>query len=344
MREIQAALAMRGYYRGMIDGLYGPQTRAAIEAFQRDNGLHVDGIAGPITKAVLFAVTTSPAAKVERTWLFSKAKAPLFARRYRKAQVDGINSLVDAFEAQPSRDLDALAYVLATVYHETGPRADKLHFTPRLEKYNGTLEEYFKRYDPGTAVGKRLGNLLKGDGLRFRGRGYVQITGRSNYTRAMSELGEDFVNNPDLALRPDLAAAITVRGMLEGWFTGLRLSDYFGPDAVPDWINARRVVNGLDDAALIGDYAITFRQALRWEFPENSIAQTSAVPGGPNGVVALEPVGLGAPTAGFVHPADAVAPPPVVVTAQDLAAARDEMASETLWEQFKRFLGTLKGA
>lgn len=338
MREIQAALAMRGYYRGHIDGLYGPQTRAAIEQFQRDNGIDVDGIAGPVTQALLFAPNTAPAAKVDREFLFATAKRPLFGGRYRQAQVDGMNRLIDAFEAQPIQNLNWLAYILATVYHETGPRADKLHFTPRLEKYNGTPEVYFRRYDPGTDVGDRLGNILKGDGLRFRGRGYVQITGRSNYTKAMNELGLAFVTDPDLALVPEHAAVITVRGMAEGWFTGHKLADYFAPGDTPGWIEARRVVNGLDDAALIGDYAIEFRRALRLAFPATGVVQTSAVPR--NGAVVLNPVGLGAPVAGFSNTSGPVpAPAPtVVVTAQDLAAARAENAPETLWQQFKRFL------
>ncbi|MCX7927348.1 MAG: peptidoglycan-binding protein [Candidatus Omnitrophica bacterium] len=51
--EIQTALANAGYYKGAIDGKIGPKTQAAIEAFQRDNGLAVDGKVGPKTWAVL---------------------------------------------------------------------------------------------------------------------------------------------------------------------------------------------------------------------------------------------------------------------------------------------------
>jgi predicted chitinase len=40
---------------------------------------------------------------------------------------------------------------------------------------------YFNKYDAGTPIGRRLGNMQPGDGFRFRGRGYVQITGRANY-------------------------------------------------------------------------------------------------------------------------------------------------------------------
>ncbi|MEH3098997.1 NlpC/P60 family protein [Sphingomonas adhaesiva] len=50
MRDIQAALAARGYRTGPIDGIFGPQTAAALRAFQADSGLPVDGIAGPMTQ------------------------------------------------------------------------------------------------------------------------------------------------------------------------------------------------------------------------------------------------------------------------------------------------------
>ena len=53
MRDIQATLAALGYRTGPIDGIFGPQTAAAVRAFQADSGLPVDGIAGPMTQARL---------------------------------------------------------------------------------------------------------------------------------------------------------------------------------------------------------------------------------------------------------------------------------------------------
>ncbi len=108
-----------------------------------------------------------------------------------------------------------------------------------------------------------LGNTPQadGDGYLYRGRGYVQITGARNYRLATSRLGVDLVGSPDKALDPAIAAKIIIRGMIEGWFTGKKLSDYIG--AKVDYKGARRIVNGTDKAALIAGYADTIEAALR---------------------------------------------------------------------------------
>ena len=109
--------------------------------------------------------------------------------------------------------------------------------------------------------GGRLGNTDPDDGWRYRGRGLVQITGRDNYARAGRQLGVDLASDPDLALRPDLAAGILFAGMAQGWFTGRKLADYFN-DAVNDPVDARRIVNALDRAADIAGYHRAFLAAL----------------------------------------------------------------------------------
>jgi putative chitinase len=72
------------------------------------------------------------------------------------------------------------------------------------------LGKNHKRYEPGTKMGKILGNKVKGDGERYKGRGYIQLTGRENYARAGKALGIDLVNHPELLDNSDVAAKVAV--------------------------------------------------------------------------------------------------------------------------------------
>jgi putative chitinase len=162
-------------------------------------------------------------------------------------QVDGINTLLKASKDLP---LKHRAYLLATAWHETGPASSPLHMTPRREIWGPTAAQ--KRYEGRVD----LGNTVSGDGKRFMGRGYVQITGRTNYAKASKLVGKDLVGNPDLALVDDIAAAIIVDGMKHGWFTGKKMSDY------STYKGMRRVVNGTDKDTLIAGYAEKFEDAL----------------------------------------------------------------------------------
>ena len=69
------------------------------------------------------------------------------------------------------------------------------------------------------------------------------------------------VANLDLAMQPDIAAKIMIYGMREGWFTTKKLSDYI-KNGKADYVGARRIINGTDDARLIAGYAETFEKAL----------------------------------------------------------------------------------
>lgn len=97
------------------------------------------------------------------------------------------------------------------------------------------------------------------------GRGYVQLSWEKNYAKADSALGLNgaLLADRNLALRPDIAARILVRGMKEGWFTGKKLNDYV--PAVPQmkhFINSRRIINGTDKAETIAAICMEFYKAL----------------------------------------------------------------------------------
>lgn len=166
------------------------------------------------------------------------------------------------------------AYAMGTAYLETAHQ-----MIPVREAYwlsESAANAYFRRmYDiqgqrPNKA--KELGNLNPGDGARYAGRGYPQLTGKNNYLKAGTALGVDLVGHPELALEPGVAAQIMVRGMAEGWFTTKKLSDYLpaaGPATVAAFTPARRIINGTDRASDVAGFAFNFQQALQaggWRF------------------------------------------------------------------------------
>lgn len=176
-----------------------------------------------------------------------------------QATVNGLELLGRNMEEDTDlKNLQRAAYMLATVKHEC---ADK--WMP-ITEFGG--KQYFNKYEAGTAIGKRLGNTQAGDGYRYRGRGYVQITGRANYARLTKALGlgpaEDLVADPDQTLRPLIAYRIMSVGMRTGLFTSKKLSDYITAQGC-DYRNARRIINGVDQAVKIADYAKTLEGILR---------------------------------------------------------------------------------
>ena len=166
-------------------------------------------------------------------------------------QVESINAILKAGSHWP---LGWMAYALATAWHES-------RFEPVFEKGG---RKYLSKYDTGR-LARVLGNTPEadGDGILSAGRGFVQLTGRTNYGNAGSELGLDLLNHPDLALEIPTAARILVWGMEGGKFTGRKLSDYIiGNGNHEAFVRARRIINGTDRADLIADHADRFVVAL----------------------------------------------------------------------------------
>lgn len=166
-----------------------------------------------------------------------------------------MRQLIEFIKSDPHiQDVRQIAYILATVWHETAHT-----FQPISERGS---RDYFNKYEHVTRVGKRLGNTKSGDGYLLRGRGYVQITGRNNYQILGEQIGVDLIANPELALQPDISYKILSVGMRKGLFTGRRLDHYFNNETT-DWINARRIINGTDCAVKIANQAIIYFEKLK---------------------------------------------------------------------------------
>lgn len=137
---------------------------------------------------------------------------------------------------------NALAYILATAYHETA-------FTMKpVTEYGSLAYLQGKKYWP------------------YIGRGYVQLTWKRNYQLAKDKTGIDFVAKPDLAKNPAFATVVLVQGMKEGWFTGKKLDDYFTL-STSDYVHARKMINPKDykTYAKIAGYAEQYEKLLTAE-------------------------------------------------------------------------------
>ncbi|TCL76162.1 hypothetical protein [Rhizobium sp. BK251] len=234
-------------------------------------------------------------AKINRTFFLSHLDDTLYKNGLKPSQVSGHNAILDEWERTMADEDDRwLAYMLATVYHETDrkiqPIEENLNYSAQ-----GLLNTFRDYFTPTQAVAyarqperianrayaNRLGNgdESSGDGWKFRGRGFVQITGRTNYRKYGIE------NDPGAALDPAKATHILFDGMTHGRFTGKKLEDYFhGEEA--DWVNARRIINRLDRAEDIARYAKAYYAALSY---------TTTVPVQVHAVVAQQTAGVGGP-------------------------------------------------
>lgn len=200
------------------------------------------------------------AGEINRKFLFDQIRLTLFDGRLSTGQVSGITHMLDEWDKEhAAKDDRWLAYALGTVHHETGRS-----MTPIDEA--GGPRYFFEMYDPQGSrpqVARRLGNTTAGDGVRYHGRGLVQLTGRGNYQIWEGKLVRPLVENPDLALDPNIASTILFVGMGEGSFTGRKFSDFFsGSNA--DWRNARRIINGVDKADLVASYALKYYSAISY--------------------------------------------------------------------------------
>ena len=191
---------------------------------------------------------------INRPHFYETVKATLFpGAKLKQQQVAGMEAILNEWETNYANSDDRwLAYMLATAFHETATTMQP-------------IEEY------GKGKGKPYGTNLKIDKVTrytdttniFYGRGLVQLTWYDNYQKAGKKTGLDLIQHPEKALETNVSVKIMFLGMIEGWFTGKKLSNYFG-SGIQDWKNARRIINGLDRADMIADYGKKFYSAISY--------------------------------------------------------------------------------
>ncbi|MDN3582221.1 hypothetical protein [Mucilaginibacter flavus] len=179
---------------------------------------------------------------------------PMFGGHLSQSQINGIETILTAVTEAGITDNRKTAYMLATVFHE----CDRT-MQPITEFGKGAGNDYGKKLKMNNGPGHRIPYITP-DKLYY-GRGYVQLTWFENYENMEHLLHLPLLENPELALDPPTAAKIMIKGMTGGLFTGKGLGKYF-TSTITDWVNARKIINGLDHAETIVGYAQTFYKGL----------------------------------------------------------------------------------
>ena len=203
-------------------GTFGPKTEAAVKAWQKANGLKDDGIVGDATWSKLFG-KSAPAATVVKEDVVIPSGGPLNIEKLKGHIPDAVLAQIPDTAAKFNITNNLrLAHFLSQCGHESGG------FKAVSENLNYSadgLKKIFGKYFPGNlnesyakqpekiasrVYGNRMGNgdEASKEGYKFRGRGYIQLTGKANYTKFTQFIGEDCVSNPDLvATKYPLASA-----------------------------------------------------------------------------------------------------------------------------------------
>jgi putative chitinase len=245
VQALQQKLKDLGFDPKGVDGGFGPGTRDAVMAFQQSKGLQADGIAGPATLAALQSASSGSAtsdatggagggggeAGGDSGDTGSTGNATTSTASASGLNLGALNGKVPAAVIAQIPETAAkfgitsnlrLAHFLAQCALES------MNFTATVENMNYSAQrllqvfpKYFKGVDPNAyshnpqKIGSRVyanrmgnGDEASGDGFNFRGRGYIQLTGKNNYTTFTGFIGEDCVANPDLvATKYPLASA-----------------------------------------------------------------------------------------------------------------------------------------
>ena len=242
--QVQQWLKQRGFDPGSTGGQFDAATDAAVRAFQKSMGLTVDGSVGLNTLAALSAPIVPSNVTIDMV----AAMFPATPRQNIQFHLPFVlKALLDAALAEKPMVLMALG----TIRAETGSFLPIDEMESRFNTPAGGPP--FSLYDNRAD----LGNGNAPDGANFRGRGFVQLTGRSNYTHFSNVigLGDQLVQNPELAGDPDIAAKLLAA------FLSSKVDEINHALQSNDLSTARRLVNGGTHG--LADFTDAFNRGLR---------------------------------------------------------------------------------
>ncbi|MEM9214092.1 MAG: peptidoglycan-binding protein [Cyanobacteria bacterium P01_F01_bin.150] len=233
VKALQTQLKQKGFNPGIIDGDFGNGTEAAVIAFQKSEGLLADGIVGRQTLNALVLQSTEADDRPDATAQFTVA---VVSDMFPKTPLDNIKKhlpfILAALQKVGLGDRDMILMALGTIRAETEGFVPLDEFKSRFNTPPNGLP--YSLYDHR----KDLGNRGPTDGADFKGRGFIQLTGRANYEKFGPQVGADLMAKPEAANSPEVAAAILAAFLKnkERIIRGALLLD--------DLRAARRAVNG----------------------------------------------------------------------------------------------------
>lgn len=222
-RQIQTRLRDLGMPIGKPDGLYGPVTASAIARFCTAFSSSSTGEITPAVAKELIQCKAIPGFDPFREMASPEMVATILQCPVADAQ-KYLPGVLKALQEKGILDKPTLIATLATI------RVETMGFRP-IHEFGGPA--YFTKHYEGR---RDLGNTQPGDGARYHGRGFVQLTGRANYRRYSHKLKVDLEEDPDLALDPKVSARILV-----SFFYDQGVDD---AARAGDWRKVRKLVNG----------------------------------------------------------------------------------------------------
>ena len=194
------------------DGSFGPNTEKKVKEWQQANGLTADGIVGDGTWSKMFGTTTQETQVIKEDVVITPVEGLNIDKLKGTIPDNVILQIAETAKKFNITNNLRLAHFLSQCAHESG------NFKSINENLNYSadgLRKIFGKYFPGNLAesyakqpekiasrvyGGRMGNGDEStkEGYKFRGRGYIQLTGKSNYTKFTQFIGEDCVSNPDL--------------------------------------------------------------------------------------------------------------------------------------------------